>query len=545
MPKSQETKPIPIVYGFSKLSGTTVFKGNMALGVIDDKRQVVAMSNWLAICMGTIKFQAFFSPKQGYVEFDGVTETMDNYFAFYSNGARDHTTYPDDLWKQNPGSVLEELDYVNGLPGVAWAYLKSRGHPDDPGSWKMHFERDALGSEGMTSTITDKMAFYVRRDLSSSPIQPSSVGSGAETPDGSYGDNPATVIYDLLTDKLYGLGMNTEDIDTDSFTDAAAFFNSNNYGINLVIDQWQQAQAVIDKISKMVGALLTYSINGKLKLMALNSTTNLTPVVSISDDDMEDFQLTMQSWDETYNQFSAKYIQPESNFSVPQISFTERSLIAFNTANEFFTGGVRKLDFDLSYFYDVEVSSKRLHEIMKEHSLPRATIKCSVGEKYFQYICGDLITIVNIEHGVNASFRLKHKSIDGIDTNKLNFTLEQVSDAVNDPNYLVGGDSLGGTPVVDLSSSEKLYFAKFESTSEVSTNTYSDNAIIRVLLQRGDGIIDALTTQYEDPTDYTCYILGGNGVTIQVRLSSVPGADWGSIIASNSQGSLHVIVYER
>lgn len=546
MPKAREKEPIPILYGFAKLKGQVIFKGNPSLTTVDDSRMVSALTVWATLCMGVVKFEAFFSPKVGYKVLDGVVEKMIDYFEFSSTGLLTHTEFPDDIYKQVWGSAIQLEDYLNGLPGVAWFHLKAGSHSLKPGAWKMHFTEESNSQAGEENTASDELLFYLRRDLSGSPVQPSEVGSGAATPDGTYGDNPASVVYDLLTDTLYGLGIDPDEIDLASFTDAAVYFNSKKYGVNLVVEQEQQAQAVIDKVCKMVGALLSVSIDNKLILIALNSPAAVAPVATLTNDDVgDDFTLTEQSWDDTYNQFAAKFTQPSAVDGFNQITFTERSLIAFNSANEMFTGTARRLDTDFIYFYDLDVASERLHEVMKNHSLPKASIRCTVGEQFFRYVPGQAITIVNTEHGINAVFRIKHRSVPDVGSNKLQWTLEQLSDAINDPNFEQAGDPLGSVPALILTDSEDLYFDPYALKSEYSTDTYTDLEIFRVMLQRGDGLVETLTTQYQDPVNYSCSINTDGADHIRVTLVPAPGADWSSVCASNSQGDLYVIVFER
>lgn len=72
----------------------------------------------------------------------------------------------------------------------------------------------------------------------------------------AYAANPANILYDLLVDATYGLGVATEDIDTATFRDAGRILASEEFGMSILVDQQGQFDDVAGDILKTVDGVL-------------------------------------------------------------------------------------------------------------------------------------------------------------------------------------------------------------------------------------------------------------------------------------------------
>ena len=61
--------------------------------------------------------------------------------------------------------------------------------------------------------------------------------------------NPAHIVYEVLTDTLWGLGYNTADLDEDSFTDAADTLYDEQFGLSL---EWSQQSTIEEFITEVL-----------------------------------------------------------------------------------------------------------------------------------------------------------------------------------------------------------------------------------------------------------------------------------------------------
>jgi hypothetical protein len=530
-----EQKPVPVVYGYAKLVPTPIHQAIGSFGEIDGESVLTSMDVWFAVCMGKVSYVALRGPGAGYRDLSGA-DPITNYFTHVSVGDPTAPSAPTGL----VNSRNQPLLYVNGLKGVAHLYLAEHLSP----GWNSVF---GFGSSENAIEELKELLIYVRRDLSTCPVQPADIEGGASTPGGFYGSNPASVIYDILTNEQWGLGIPAGDIDLESFTYAASHFDSKDYGINLVLNKIASGKNIISKICAMVGARLVVDIDDKLRLVALNSTRAITPVVTLVDADFSSFSYTTQSWEDTYNQFIAKYTQPYNadEDGVRFINFEERALAVENPANILLVGSTHKLDLDLTYFYDVLAASQRLHEIMKDHSIPRTTIKATVNESMFEFVGGDAVSIINTEHNIAAVFRIKNKSINTQDNTKIDLTLEQLSEALYDENFTQAGESFGESLIVDQRLSEDVTLAAYSDTSATTANAYASYPDVRISIVYGPNPDDreaALVTQYQDPVNYSAEMVDQGGGKFKIKLW--PPAAWASFVEYNSTGQAYFKVWE-
>lgn len=94
--------------------------------------------------------------------------------------------------------------------------------------------------------------------------------------------NPAEVLYDLITNKYYGLGRSPTRIDLQSFIDCAVTLRTEAFGISFVIDKPVDAKSVIDQILETIDATLaTDPTTGKLRLKLIRADYGATPGAAV------------------------------------------------------------------------------------------------------------------------------------------------------------------------------------------------------------------------------------------------------------------------
>lgn len=251
----------------------------------------------------------------------------------------------------------------------------------------------------------------------------------------SNGVNPAAKVYDILV----AAGSSISDFDMDSFQDAADYWHSMGYGLNLSYSSQKATSEWISQIFTYVDGVLRKDDEDRWFLQA-NTPTDPS-VGTFYKEDLIDFSLTRRSWTETYNDFRA-------NFTSKEHSYTRRTIRAYNGANMRLLGYKRQRTIDLTAYIDITTASKRLGEIMRRESYPEAQISFSTFLD-FEAEChvGRVITINHDEYGIaNASFRITSREINENDDNKLDFKAMQVVESLWDDTYVDGGSPSWTTP---------------------------------------------------------------------------------------------------
>jgi len=123
----------------------------------------------------------------------------------------------------------------------------------------------------------------------------------------AYSNNPALVVYDFMTNKRYGLGLPTSDMDAQSFIDAANWFENQTvpYTFNGVINTRQSFLDNLLSILVNCRSDILWS-GGKYKLLVRKYDT---PVMSLTEDDIiaESFTFVVPGLAETPNRIIVKY----------------------------------------------------------------------------------------------------------------------------------------------------------------------------------------------------------------------------------------------
>ena len=139
--------------------------------------------------------------------------------------------------------------------------------------------------------------------------------------------NPMNVIYELLTDTTFGLGIATAKIDTTSFTSAAATLATENNGMSFSQDAKRQAFEILNLVQQQIDGVLYYDYSDnkyKVKLIRDDYTAGTIDEVNESNSSLIDFD--RGSWEGTTNFVDAKYTSRAKDYQ-------DTSAVAQDSAN--------------------------------------------------------------------------------------------------------------------------------------------------------------------------------------------------------------------
>ena len=291
------------------------------------------------------------------------------------------------------------FSWVSKLKGIAHQYFPN-GIIDN---------RVVCDSNGTLPT----MNFNINNMLESSPISNAII----LMENGEYTNNPVAVIYEILTNKQWGRGLDaTTYIDMTSFNNVASTFTADRpYGISFSIQEISTAKDIIQKIQEMTDVIL-YEDGGKFKLGLLYEKGAVSRL-TINDDDIRDINIERQTWSSLDNSFEAEYIEPALNFEPKTITVKNEAAILA-------AGSERKKKIDLTYFISPVVASARLNEIMQRESYPKTTITGKINREAYNIRPGNIIGIYNTEYGISGNYRVVR--IDPGKINEMDISVEMV-----------------------------------------------------------------------------------------------------------------------
>jgi hypothetical protein len=144
--------------------------------------------------------------------------------------------------------------------------------------------------------------------------------------DGTYSNNPATIIKHLLTD---GLSIPSSAIDTASFDTAVAKCNEYGYTCNVVFTQQTNIQSsIIDVLSTCRGQVIFSQGTWKIKI----DQKDLATVKTITADDIlnSSLSISMKGFQEIMNKVDLKYVNPQDNWLSAKVEKQDNTLISLD-----------------------------------------------------------------------------------------------------------------------------------------------------------------------------------------------------------------------
>jgi hypothetical protein len=330
---------------------------------------------------------------------------IDEFIRFDYNS--DYKTY----YAARSGSVLNLNTSENVLSGQIWWGNASQG--TSPNLSVMHegmnynnicygdFHLD-LGSSPAMPAVAFTVTRYYAPDLPKGYSWGSITGS-------SSGMNPAVMLYDLLTNQVYGYGLSADDIYIDSFVGASNQLANEDLTCSTVIDTaevYAVVRAVLDWID---GELIYREDVGKIALRLRRKDYTLDQLVQVTASDIraQTFDLQRPSWYATKN---VVYV----NFNDINRECDQNLVYAEDLANYNMTGNQRVQEFNFNIFTEGSMAQKVATRQLHRHSYPwaKVTFECFADK-------GDALKVFEpfwLQHdyyGVAAVFRITEKRRQG------------------------------------------------------------------------------------------------------------------------------------
>jgi len=427
-----EGKVVPVIFGYVYLGGNLIYWDS------ENQGSTYASHLFYVICMGEVW------------DWDSGRTFIFRNEKMYRNR---NLAVPD-FWEPgilSSGTADQYLidagiNHRYNLPGMVWNWfeINKGAHPeigDTNPDWTI-----CPWDEGEDGSRIPQYVYFLRRKLDT-PLTYNVVTVGAV----DVGDNPAAVIYNILTNKQWGLGIDVSEINKDNFDIASEYYNLKGYGINCIINDVMSGNDLITQIQDWVECYLMKDNEDKYIIKYLLDSDADHPDATIVDTDRIEFTLRRKSWEDTYNSFTIKYtdIWDHGNPEMPSGRAVIRMLIAKNEANIAMTGSTRNKVIDLTGFIRRRGGlpshiSERLQTIMKKESYPFATAHLITDLKFSYLQAGNVILISSDEHNILAPFRIIAVDVKEIDNNRIGFDLLQMREIISDSNY-DDFDSSGGS----------------------------------------------------------------------------------------------------
>ncbi|MGX5091042.1 phage tail tip fiber protein [Enterobacter sp. UPMP2061] len=239
---------------------------------------------------------------------------------------------------------------------------------------------------------------------------------------------PVSQIYDYLTNPIYGMGLDTQLINTDSFIETAAYCNSVGLYSNGAISYQDTYKKNIENILQTFAGI-TYVHAGQICLTVDRKTlsvhtfdeSNIVGDLKVTTSGNQDYYNTLDcQFTSVKNSYASDVIRIPSDISTDDVIKSD--------------GQVIPLSRDFSWIYSEATVEKIANSELRKARFAGKTVTFTSSEAWDLKVW-DAITIQNTELGINGKFKILNKSVA---TDQQNIGYCQIS-AVEYPDAIFDG----------------------------------------------------------------------------------------------------------
>lgn len=315
-------------------------------------------------------------------------------------------------------------NYATKLKGIAHIFFTTDlSTPEDM--------RIVFNSDGRAP----KMDFVVENLLDSSPVENSTVEFDGTV----YGANPAAVLYEVLTNKQWGCGIDSSKINLDSFNVASRLFGEHRlYGINTKIEGLVEARDIVNKIFDLTDLFL-YVKEGTIYAGSFYSEETTIAAVISDEDHVTPVAVSKSVPESAPNSYEGEYTDPDLNFEAKTVSLINEACLSQS-------GVINKKKIGLELLSSPVPACQRLNEVMQRVSQGALSIQTTLSFAKYGIVPGDLVYFTSTEYGLALYTRAGSVSFPEDGGASMNVELVQAYEDLYDKNYLTTISARGTIP---------------------------------------------------------------------------------------------------
>lgn len=263
------TSPVPIIYGKMKVAGNLIYSR-----LSSDKKviyKIIGLADGPIQKISELKLD---DTDANSSKFEGVS-----YDFYLGNGTQEIDS------RVEGGSQEVKAQKVGGLKNLAYVALQAKANENLSGSFNTTCMVE--GSIVKKYNNAEDLNDYVEE----------------------WTDNPAWCVLDFMT-RFNGCGMDIEDIDVQSFIDAAKFFEEKNYTLNLCLDEQRSRLEWIQYMLNCCRSLLVYR-EGRYSIFVEKEDE---VVQSYTPSEIHDLSVWFSTLDDVPDIYRVTYLDPDNEW---------------------------------------------------------------------------------------------------------------------------------------------------------------------------------------------------------------------------------------
>lgn len=338
-------------------------------------------------------------------------------YVFYSGGDQATRTYLD-------VPPEDDVKYYGGPP-------KDGSCVDTPtttGAGRINYERFAHvlfgGSDGGaigSSPVLKSQEFIC--------IARTSDG-GLTADDGGTDANPAAVLYSILTDPDWGLGISPALVG--SFSDASTTLDTENFGVSGVMSEQKPAEDYINEVLRTIDAVMyRHPVTGLESLKLIRADYTLADLPAFTESNITSLEWTRKEIGETTNEVVIAFTDRKSLYNRNVVTLQDH-------ANIHATGSIRSQTLEFPWISNEIIALKVGARELKAGTLPLGRGTMDVTRAGWGYLPGDPIKVSFAKYGLsNVPCRILSANYGKLDQGIISFEIVQDVYGLPDVPYTV------------------------------------------------------------------------------------------------------------
>lgn len=226
----------------------------------------------------------------------------------------------------------------------------------------------------------------VRRSPKALPVELRMIGPDA---------NPAAIIYECLTDRVWGMGASDAIIDVPSFETTAAVLLSEGFGMSMVWTRQSTIEAFVTEIIDHIQATLFVNPRtGKLTLKLIRADYDVDDLPVLDETNCNVRSFDRKAWGETTNEIVVTWTNPENE--------QDETVVAQDLANITIQGAVIS---DSRNYYGVRNADLAMFLAKRDlvtASAPLAAYEIDVDRSAWDFVPGGCAVLNYPEYGIEG-----------------------------------------------------------------------------------------------------------------------------------------------
>lgn len=234
--------------------------------------------------------------------------------------------------------------------GVCFAVMQNyfMGTSPAPSSYAFEIERVpvCLGSDGL-------------------PVPGLRTRGSMSALDHAYRDaNPAAILWEIFTNKLWGKGIDPALLDTASFVRASQYFADEKIGMSFSLESQTLITQAVETIRSHVATTVVWFGDRLYCKCQLDRESAYTPLIILSRENVSEPSMSRPAWPSTSNELRGTFLNRLNNYS-------SEIAIAQDMANIATVGRINSTTIDLPAFSTRATTEKVMNRLIGEVSYPQ------------------------------------------------------------------------------------------------------------------------------------------------------------------------------